>query len=115
MNKTFKQYHEHSILITRIPIYILNKICTDFYDGQFYYYTRIEDERISYDNFKNLRTDCESFEEYCNYWYSCKMSVKNPTNLPSNAVLGDILGVKVCDIYWDDSGFDAIIKYRIKG
>lgn len=119
MNKSFKEWHKNAVLITSIPVGALNKICSEFYDGEFYIYTREEDQRNSYEIFKTQNTDCVDFKDYCDHWYSYKISIKIPTekpSAPSTVILSEILGVEVCDIYWDDMfGYNVIIKYRIKG
>ena len=116
MNKAFKEWHKNAVLITSIPVGVLNKICSEFYDGKFYIYTKNEDQRMSYELFKDNSTDCVDFEDYCDHWYGCKISIKNQTGKSLTVILGEILGVEVHDIYWDDVfGYNVIIKYRIKG
>ena len=116
MNKAFKEWHKNSVLITSVPVSVLNKICSEFYGGEFYIYTRNEDLLNSYEIFKTQQTDCTDFKDYCDHWYSCKISIKNPTEKPYYVILGEILGIEIFDIYWDDMfGDTAIIKYRIKG
>ena len=119
MNKAFKEWHKNAVLITSIPVGVLNKICSEFYDGELYIYTKEEDQRNSYELFKTQNTDCADFKDYCDHWYSYKISIKMPKekpSTPSTVILSEILGVEVRDIYWDDMfGYNVIIEYCIKG
>ncbi len=116
MNKAFKEWHENAVLITSVPICVLNKICSEFYDEEFHIYTKQEDQQMSYELFKDNHTDCVDFKDYCDHWYGGKISFKNLTGKPSNVILSEILGIKIFDIYWDDTfGYSAYIEYRIKG
>ena len=116
MNKAFKEWHKNAVLITSIPVGVLNKICSEFYDGEFYIYTREEDQRNSYEIFKTQKTDCTDFKDYCDHWYGCRISIKNPTKKPAAVILSKILGIEIFDMYWDDTfGYSVFIEYRIKG